>query len=79
LLVIAGIGLAVMALDRSGKGEEPVQELPPVPQAAESAAAEGAGVHAVPEAGRGMVPAADAAGGEVPDLYEFLRNAPPEQ
>ncbi len=79
LLVIAGIGLAVLALGRSGQGGAPAQELPPVPQAAESTAAQGAGVHAVPETGQGVVPAADAAGGEVPDLYEFLRNAPPEQ
>lgn len=102
LLVAAGIGLAGLAMSRSGRA--PVEELPLPPAAPETPAAPGAGVHAVPQTssarreedpgmaieprsttvagtGQGAAPAAAppaSESGEVPDIYEFLRNAPPE-
>ncbi len=91
LVVLAGLLLLGYALLRSRQSATPAVELPPQPAAAETSLAPGASVMDVndeeplpkaPRYERSPITLVDEkpaepASGEVPDIYEFLKNAPP--
>lgn len=91
LVVLLGIGLMGYAAVRSRRSAPPALELPPQPAATETPLAPGASVTSVTDdepaarparIERSPTPQADEmpatkASGEVEDIYEFLKNAPP--
>jgi hypothetical protein len=92
LVVLFGLVLIAYAAMRARRAAPPAVELPSQPAAAETPLAPGASVTAVTDDEPGVRPArierspvtpvdetpAAAASGEVRDIYEFLKNAPPE-
>ncbi|HSN75223.1 MAG TPA: hypothetical protein VL334_09050 [Anaerolineae bacterium] len=92
LVVLFGLGLIGYAAMRSRRAAPPAVELPSQPAAAETPWAPGASVTAVSDDEPAARPArierspvtpvdetpAASASGEVQDIYEFLKNAPPE-